>query len=339
MASLVATDAQQELAHSVAKFLKAELPVERLTGAGLDPALDSRTWHQMASLGWLGIATAGVAGGSDLPVGDHVLVAREFGRVLAPLSMLTSLLGARVAQAAGNAPLAESIIAGISRVAIGVPTRAPGEGAGAYLLDCHDAALALLVRPDGATLHGLAELAELEQRDAFDEAMPLAWANLAAAPVLCQVPEPGLYDLTLILSAAYATGMCEAITGMAVRYASTREQFDRPIGGFQAVKHRCADMAIRSDAAWAQVVFAALCFGQDNGRARYQALAARLVASAHAIVNAQANIQLHGAIGVTDELVAHRFLKRARVMDMCFGTAVTHRDALLSCSDVLEQAA
>ena len=89
MASLVATDAQQELAHSVAKFLEAELPVERLTGTGLDPALDSRTWHQMASLGWLGIATAGVAGGSDLPVGDHVLVAREFGRVLAPLSMLT----------------------------------------------------------------------------------------------------------------------------------------------------------------------------------------------------------------------------------------------------------
>ena len=337
--SLAATGAQQELAHSVAKLLESEMPVERLTRAGLDPALDSPTWLRMASLGWLGIATAEAGGGSDLPAQDQVLVAREFGRALAPLSMVASLLGARAAQAAGDASLSKAIVTGMRRVAIAVPIGTSGDGSGAYLLDCRDAALALLVSPRGAALHGLAELPEFEQREAFDEAMPLAWTDLAAAHVLCRVQEPGLYDLALILSAAYTTGMCEAITGMAVRYASTREQFGRPIGGFQAVKHGCADMAIRSDAAWAQVVFAALCFGQEGDEARYQALGARLVASAYAIANAQANIQLHGAIGVTDELVAHRFLKRARVMDMCFGTAATHGDALLSCPDVLEQAA
>ena len=81
------------------------------------------------------------------------------------------------------------------------------------------------------------------------------------------------------------------------------------------------------------MVFAALAVARDQPDAVLQALAARLVAGSYAILGAQENIQLHGAIGTTSELSAHRYLKRAHVMDLCFGPAEQHRRALLNLPD------
>ena len=252
----------------------------------------------LAQLGWLGIAT-------DLPLVEQALVVREFGRALAPLQTLAAIAAAR---------LAGDIASGAKRVALLAED---------HLIDDEGADLALLITPQAASLFSIESRTTLTP---FDDSLSLSRA-IATAPIH-HIESPQPHRDMLILAGAYATGLCEAITAMASDYARTREQFGQPIGAFQAIKHRCADMAIRADAAWSQTVFAALSPDSD-----YQALSAFIVATSYAIESAQENIQLHGAIGITEELAAHRFLKRAHVLDMVFGPINRCRDALLACDD------
>jgi alkylation response protein AidB-like acyl-CoA dehydrogenase len=125
-------------------------------------------------------------------------------------------------------------------------------------------------------------------------------------------------------------GVAEGARNMAVDYAKVREQFGKPIGSFQAIKHLCADMAIRSEAALCQASFAALVIDQDHRDADYHATSAKLVATDAALRNAADNIQIHGAFGFTAEANAHHFLKRAHVIDLLWGDQKTQRTRLLA---------
>jgi alkylation response protein AidB-like acyl-CoA dehydrogenase len=124
-------------------------------------------------------------------------------------------------------------------------------------------------------------------------------------------------------------GMAQATTDQSVGYAKDREQFGQPVGGFQAVKHRCADMAIQSEVANCQVLYAALALrdGLDDGP--FHAHAARVVAARAAIANSQVNVQNHGGIGFTWEHTAHRFVTRAQVRTRTAGNRFSHLDELL----------
>ena len=113
--------------------------------------------------------------------------------------------------------------------------------------------------------------------------------------------------------AAYLVGIAVATRDAAVGHARQREQFGQPIGAFQAIKHQCADMAVRAAAAEAQVRYAAVSFGR-SGEDRTQAAAAWLLATGAALANAKACIQIHGAMGFTAECDVHMFLKRAHVV-------------------------
>ena len=133
-----------------------------------------------------------------------------------------------------------------------------------------------------------------------------------------------------LLTAALLAGIAEAVTEQSVSYAKDREQFGQPIGGFQAVKHRCADMATRAEVANGQLVYAALAVRDGRPDAAFHAHAARVVAAQGAIANAQINIQNHGGIGFTWEHTAHRFLTKARVVANCLGTTASHQAQLLA---------
>jgi alkylation response protein AidB-like acyl-CoA dehydrogenase len=106
---------------------------------------------------------------------------------------------------------------------------------------------------------------------------------------------------------------------MGVAYAKIREQFGQPIGGFQAIKHHCADMAARAEAAYSASVFAALSVVAGRSDATFQAASARIVAADAAIRNAATNIQVHGGIGFTAECDANLFLKRAHLLEKIGG--------------------
>ncbi len=125
-----------------------------------------------------------------------------------------------------------------------------------------------------------------------------------------------------ILTAAYLVGMAGACTDAAVAYAKEREQFDTPIGGFQAIKHLLADCLVRTELARAAVYAAAV---EPSSRA---ASAAKVLAGDAAVANARTSFQVHGGIGFTWEVDVHLFLKRAWVLDRQFGTADSHAHAL-----------
>jgi alkylation response protein AidB-like acyl-CoA dehydrogenase len=132
-----------------------------------------------------------------------------------------------------------------------------------------------------------------------------------------------------LLTAAFCVGMADALTDLAVAYAKEREQFNRPIGSFQAVKHLCADMAVRAEVA-RTAVYAAACVLDDpaTGELARALSGAKLLANDAAVVNGKSATQVFGGMGFTWEVDVHLYLKRAWVLDTHFGSVDHHADAV-----------
>ncbi len=132
-----------------------------------------------------------------------------------------------------------------------------------------------------------------------------------------------------LLTAAFCVGMADALVDLAVAYATEREQFNRPIGSFQAVKHLCADMVVRAEVARA-AVYAAACVLDDpsTGELARALSGAKLLANEAAITNGKSATQVFGGMGFTWEVDVHLYLKRAWVLDTHFGSIDTHADTL-----------
>jgi alkylation response protein AidB-like acyl-CoA dehydrogenase len=124
-----------------------------------------------------------------------------------------------------------------------------------------------------------------------------------------------------VLTAALQVGLAGWSTDLATAYAKTRKQFGRVIGGFQAVKHICADMLVRVEVARVAVQAAAVTIIQpDVGDPEVAARGAKLLADEAALANGKSCIQVHGGMGFTWEVPAHLAFKRARVLATQFGT-------------------
>jgi alkylation response protein AidB-like acyl-CoA dehydrogenase len=117
-----------------------------------------------------------------------------------------------------------------------------------------------------------------------------------------------------LLAAAFGVGCADAARDMAADYAKLREQFERPIGWFQALKHLCSDMAVRCEVARSQLYYAACALDADSGDAAFHIASAKLLADQAALENARGNVQVHGGIGMTDEAYPHLCLKRAHLL-------------------------
>ena len=188
-----------------------------------------------------------------------------------------------------------------------------------------DADLLLVHGPTGL---GLVDTTRLELRDDtpdLDRQISVRYASLAATPRLAELsPGSAVEARATLLAAAMLAGIAEAVRDAAVSYATVREQFGVPIGSFQAVKHRCADMAVRAEAAWATVSYAAVLVDEKDDSAAALALAAKLTATDAAVRSAQESIQVHGGIGFTYEQGAHLYVRRAHVLDHVLGGRRRH---------------
>jgi alkylation response protein AidB-like acyl-CoA dehydrogenase len=130
------------------------------------------------------------------------------------------------------------------------------------------------------------------------------------------------------LTAAFALGIASHLADASVAYAKQREQFDRPIGSFQAIKHMLADMAVRTEVARAAVYAAGAHLDADDVPGLDRAVSvAKALAGEAAVVNGKAATQVHGGMGFTWEVAVHLYLKRAWVLDTHFGSAAAHCDA------------
>lgn len=318
MINLVPTEEQRELADSVASFLSQELPLSRFyPQPEARPNEDAAHWSRMASLGFFGLGLPEDAGGVGYGSLEEMLVFREFGRFAVTTNALAAVLGAHLAVAAGRADLARAFVQADKRVSLALPIDHYRSDelvdAEHYLIDGREADWVLVWNEAGAGLVTRLELTSVTEAEALDWTLPLTRIRFGARPSLWAEGDEVFRHAGVLIS-AYLVGLAEAARDDSVAYAKVREQFGQPIGSFQAVKHRCADMAARAEAAWCLVLLAGLShrYGQDD--AVFQISSARMISGDAALRNAADNIQNHGASGFTAELEAHILLKRAHVM-------------------------
>jgi alkylation response protein AidB-like acyl-CoA dehydrogenase len=294
--------------HAAADFLGRAIPIERLHGpAPADLAADVRA--EMGGLGWFGLSAPEDAGGSGLSAVEHAIFFREVGRLCGPVDILAQSLAVGVAQ---EPAMRAALMAGERAVVLAI-----GDGAGVRLLGDPNADLALSVDDSGASLHELSD-ASADPRPPLDPATTMRVTSALPAPV-ANVAGRTVWDLGELGVAAMLVGVAETALALIVDYAKVRETFGRKIGSYQAVRHPCADMALRLEAARSQLWYAAASMKEARADAQAQLDAAKHLANEAALANADVNIQLHGGIGVTDEHHAHLLLKRALLLGRVFG--------------------
>jgi alkylation response protein AidB-like acyl-CoA dehydrogenase len=178
-----------------------------------------------------------------------------------------------------------------------------------------------------------------EPERVLDGTRPMATISMTAVPAVRlsgDVPVDGVLqrnvDVALAVLSAEQVGACERVLEIATAYARTREQFGRPIGSFQAIKHKCADMLV--DLEWARSASQAAleAFDTDDpttaAESDWRASMAKAVCSESLRNASHANVQIHGGIGFTWEDSAHLYFRRARSDEVLFGGPAHHWDRL-----------
>lgn len=322
--NLLPSDEQLEIISAAAEFLSQRMPVESIrTGRRAEAAVPAGAWREGAELGLLTLGLPEQYGGSGQSFDDEVLLHVEFGKRLAPGPFMAATLAARVAARCGDQELAQGIGSGEVLVALAV-LRGTGEirpVKGTFdLFDPCGARFALAVGRTGAALIDIAAFGEPAAVESADPGTRLATATVAAAEPLHWVDaeDEWLWGRAMVLSAAFLTGLANASTALATEHAKTREQFGKPIGVHQAIKHTCVDMEVAAEAAQAQTLFAAIAIDSGRSDALLQVLSAVHVAGQAAVDNAAAGIQIFGGMGYTFESDMHLYLKRAHVFRHLF---------------------
>jgi alkylation response protein AidB-like acyl-CoA dehydrogenase len=324
MIDLTLTEEQQGLVDVARDAATKEFPRTALVQAAVtgDPvSFDAASWTRLAELGLLGLGAPERLGGLGLGLAEEVLVLLELGQVPAPGPFIGTMLATQIAVAAGADELAAAFVDGSAQA--GVIT-------GDHLLDAGLGEYGVRVDSDGGAIVRV----DAQAVTPVDQAASLARV-LTSEPVVT-VRDPRLQARLRLLTAAYLIGLADAATEMSADYAKTREQFGKPIGTFQAVKHRCAEMAIRAYAARAELLVAALLLDTaetTSGTAGVlEATSAYLLALQAARGNVEDNVQNHGGIGITAEHDAGVLVKRMHSYTNAAGSPADLVGVLLTAS-------
>jgi alkylation response protein AidB-like acyl-CoA dehydrogenase len=287
-------DDQVALRDGIVAMLSARVDGDRVR-AGFDRAL----FDELASAGVFSLRADGFTWA------DTVVVFEQLGRFCVP------------------GPLVGSLLAGDGTIT-GVTTRTrPAWVEHAGLLDA-----LLVLDDDGLWKVGPDVIAGAESPWPLDPATPVMRVDdLPQGEWVSDAVDARRTGA--VLTAALQAGLADRLTELSVAYAKERVQFDRPIGGFQAVKHILADMVTRAETARAAVYAAgAHLDAPDLAGIDRSVSVAKVVAGEAAIANGKAATQVHGGMGFTWEVDVHLYLKRAWVLDTHFGTADEHADAV-----------
>jgi len=318
---LLPSQDQADIAASVADFLRREAPVEDIRKHR--PETDTTAiWHQLAELGAFALAIDEAAGGLGLGLCEQIVVFRELGRALTPGPLLGSVLAAHVAAEAGEAELTARITAGAVRVAL-----AEALPSGLRVFDAPGSEFTLVLKPDSAAVVSTDQL-DLKAKSSMDPTVAIAFGSAAGVSQLAAVSSTAPWWRGCALTAALQTGIAEATRDASAEYAKLRQQYGKPIGAFQAVKHRCADMARRAESAWFQTVYATLAWDGNDRAGAFHLSAARVVATDAARANAADNIVNHGAMGFSEESEAHLFARRSLILETTVGTDRWHLESV-----------
>ncbi|HWH31794.1 MAG TPA: acyl-CoA dehydrogenase family protein [Egibacteraceae bacterium] len=360
------SDEQLELGRIVRQFLEdksGEPEVRRLmdTEQGYDPAV----WRQMAEqMGLQGLIVPEEHGGAGYSFLELVVVLEQMGAALlcAPY-FSTVVLGVSTLLHAGDDAARKEWLPGIAAgdtvatlaltedngrwdaEGVQLEVRRDGErwtlhGHKSYVLDGHVADLVLVAArtEGGVTLFAVPGDAPGLARtvlSTMDQTRKLARLEFDAVPARLVGQEGGgwqvverVLDLAAVALAAEQVGGAQRCLDLSVAYAKERIQFGRPIGSFQAVKHRCADMLVAVEQAKSAAYYAGWCAAELDADLPVAAAMAKAYCSEAYFKAAADTIQIHGGIGFTWEHPAHLYFKRAKSSELLFGDPAHHRELL-----------
>jgi alkylation response protein AidB-like acyl-CoA dehydrogenase len=305
---------QEALKKTVRAFCEARVPFQRLAELEKKRALDRDLWSMLGELGVFGLRAAG------LGAAEGVLVFTELGRRVVPGPLVYTHLAAGLLDGAGDGRV---VVGGLDERAA---TRAP------ILIEHLESLDELLVLGENEVRRVDAKaLSARPIETPLDPLTPISEISaLPAGERIGGADEAARFRrLGTALVAAQMLGIAEASLELAVAHAKTREQFGRPIGSFQAIKHMCADMFVSKELARAAVYAAGATLDQLDAASADRAVAcAKIVAERAADKNARACLQIHGGMGYTWEIPVHYLLKRAWILRVAFGSADEHAERL-----------
>ncbi len=343
---------QRALRDAARTFLERETPVSYARAMMDDPrGYRDDVWRKMADLGWMALPFPEDAGGVGQGFVALAILLAEMGRVVLPGPYFSTVVLAGHAILEGGTEaqrkeLLPAICAGeltasfadatesVEACPVGSGFRVTGEarfvfdGAGARRL------VVAAANEDGTLGLFLTEPAEVLPVDTLDATRKVAHVRFDETPAerLGDVLNPNglqrVRDRASVGLAAESLGAAERVVELAVDYAKQRVQFDRPIGSFQAVKHRAADMHLDVESLRNAVYYAAWAVERNHPDASLAASMAKAYASDAFRRVAASGIQVHGGIGFTWEHDMHLYFKRAKASEVAFGSADTHRERI-----------
>ncbi|MFF8017849.1 acyl-CoA dehydrogenase family protein [Streptomyces sp. NPDC007929] len=353
---LLYSDVEDDLRTQVRALLADHCPPAALLAAVEGEDLhDTALWQALArKLGVAGLSVPEELGGAGASWNETALVLEELGRAAAPVPYLgSSVLATAALLAVGDTRLLPEVAAGRRIACLAVPFASwpggvfpdtirtgPGTVSGVADALAADVLLVPSTGPDGPALHavdlsGTGSTVTRQAVTSLDLTRPLADIVLRSAPALPLAQgadaERALRQ-ALVAGAALLSseqlGVAEWCLSTTVAYTKERHQFARPIGSFQAVKHRLADLWVLVTLARAVARNAAAALSANTATAATEAALAQAFVSDAAVKVAEEALQLHGGIGFTWEHPVHLYLKRAKSTALALGTADRHRFAL-----------
>jgi alkylation response protein AidB-like acyl-CoA dehydrogenase len=330
------TDDQHAIKRTAHELLEARFKPERVRELAESKSYDDDAWKEMCELGWAGIFIGEEHGGQELGIVELIILMEELGYALAPVPFLSNAAAGLAIEHAGTD---EQKARWLPRLASGELRGTVGrwqDGEARLVPDAEAADVIVLADADqGFVLERSA--AEVEAFDALDATRRFGRVRAEGGDPLAGDPGPALDRICAAL-AAENVGVGQRAMEMAVDYARERKQFDRPIGSYQAVSHRCAQMLLEVEGARSAAYYAAWCADAEPESLARAASMAKAYASDAGWRVCTSSLQVHGGIGFTWEHDLHFFLKRAKTNALMFGSAAEHRERVAQLSG-LEPAA
>ena len=360
------TEEQEELRKTVRQFLDAKsseaaVREQMETEAGFDAAV----WSQMAEqMGLQGLAIPEEFGGSGYSYVELGIVLEEMGRALLCAPFFSSVVlaantllqsgddaakaahlpgiasGETIATLAFTEPSGKWDESGITMEASGSGDSWTLSGTKMFVLDGHTANLIIVAARTGKgvslfTVAGDAAGLTRTALSTMDQTRKQAKLEFSNTPATLLGAEgegwntlSTVLDLAAVGLAAEQVGGAQKVLEMAVDYAKVRVQFGRPIGSFQAIKHKCADMLLEVESAKSAAYYGMWCAAEMNDELPSVASLAKAYCSEAYFHATAENIQIHGGIGFTWEHPAHLYFKRAKSSELLFGDPTYHRELL-----------
>jgi alkylation response protein AidB-like acyl-CoA dehydrogenase len=353
------TDEQQAIKATARDFLASRFKSERIREiAASDSGFDADGWQQMAELGWAGLALPEEWGGQGLGIVDLAVLFEEMGYALAPSPLFSNTIAGLALSLCGSddqrerylRPLAEGALRGTPALwgagttgtpgAYGMEAQTDGDGVvlngeKVLVMDAASADFFLVATSDGHRhlVEAGAEGVTVTPEESLDFTRRLSTVRFDGVRVAGAdtLPAEGreyeaVLDRLCVALAAESTGVAQRSLEMAVEYAKDRQQFGRPIGAYQAVSHRCAQMLLETENARSTVYGAAWAADAEPESLPLAASMAKAYSADAGWRVPNGSIQVHGGIGFTWEHDLHFFLKRGRANAALFGDAKWHRE-------------